>query len=248
MATFRITFCLFLIFVFTPILFADVIFEDGQSHIIDDYTYWTDFITLDQNVINVPGTHIELNPFGAVGDILLSNNSTANINFNASVGGRLVASDNSFVNINGGHIGWEVAASRNGQVIINGCYGLSGLEAHQNGKIYINGSNLKVTDLDGNVTDLKEGDKLSDFSTLVEWRPNDRVSDYHTGTVTGVLSDGSILNDDFRIWNQGFYEGTADIIIIPEPTSLAIFGFGSLLLRKRKMAVPGGKRMVTLGT
>ncbi len=50
------------------------------------------------------------------------------------------------------------------------------------------------------------------------------------GTVTGLLQDGTSMNNTFYI-----SEATnADIIFVPEPMTLVLLSFGGLFLRSRK--------------
>ncbi len=48
-----------------------------------------------------------------------------------------------------------------------------------------------------------------------------------TGTMTGILADGNILNSTFYIADE------ADILIIPEPTSFVLLALGALFIQKR---------------
>lgn len=51
------------------------------------------------------------------------------------------------------------------------------------------------------------------------------------GRITGQLQDGSLLDNTFTI---SILNSNADIIVIPEPATLSLLAFGSILvLRKR---------------
>lgn len=53
----------------------------------------------------------------------------------------------------------------------------------------------------------------------------------YTGTITGVLSDGSSLECTFGIMNDENGVSNANIYLIPEPCSLVLLGLG--VLRRR---------------
>ena len=76
------------------------------------------------------------------------------------------------------------------------------------------------------------GDRLSDYATFVE---NGNTDFLAGSSISGILADGTVLDIPYSIFNMGTREGMADIIIIPEPTSILFFSLGALtLLRKRK--------------
>ena len=58
----------------------------------------------------------------------------------------------------------------------------------------------------------------------------DLASNYaFTGTVTGTLANGDILNNDFTITSS-----FADITFIPEPATLLLLGLGAVIVRSKK--------------
>ena len=92
---------------------------------------------------------------------------------------------------------------------------LNGFNVYENGVIYIVGSNFQV-----NGQPISFGDKLSNYGL--------------SGTISGVLTDGSSFNNTFVIHNTGNFAGTADIVVIPEPATLSLLAIGALFSRKRK--------------
>jgi len=228
------------------LLLADIVsINDGMSHTINDYTYLLDTVWLDYPMVipNFPGTHVDLAAGGVVTTLVAHNNATISVTGGTAMG-NLVATGSSQVSMICGDVGGGISAYRNASVTIAG--GMvtfdmrPDLRTNYNGTIYLEGSDFEVTDLNGNTTILSNGNKLSDFASLVEWRPEGDIWDYYTGTITGTLVNGTILNSEFNISNTGFYEGTADIVIIPEPATVMLLGLGSLaLLRKRRHAGQG---------
>lgn len=100
-----------------------------------------------------------------------------------------------------------------------------------NGVIFLDGSGFEITDLNGVTTALSIGDRLSDYASYVDQPYSD---DYLTGRITGTLADGSILDNQFNLLNLGSQAGTADIIIIPEPATMALLAVGALALARKR--------------
>ena len=158
-------------------------------------------------------------------DSYLYAHHNSQVNISDGSKGYLGAFQDSKVNISGGSVVGQLIVDDNSTVnIIGGTVG-GILYTYLNGIIYLNGTGFAV-----NATPLVNGAKLSEFGTLIE----NGDLDYYTGTITGTLADGVDLDNTFEIYNTGTYEGIADIIIIPEPTTLLLFGLGGLALRKRK--------------
>ena len=182
-------------------------FNDGGTFTIDN-TYHDSGtgVRLDFNTINTPGTHLDLIG-GNIFSFIAFNNSTMTMT-GGSIALDLLASDNSIVTVSGGDIGHIIVA-------------------FYNSTIYLDGTNFQIDD-----QTLSYGDKLSDFVPLVI--SSDGTRDLFKGNITGTLADGTALDNKFYIHNKGIYEGNGDIIIIPEPCSLALLSLGGLLLRRRK--------------
>ncbi|MHC4212830.1 MAG: PEP-CTERM sorting domain-containing protein [Planctomycetota bacterium] len=219
--------------------------KDGQSHTINDNTYQeTDtHLRLDYGLINTPGTHVDLVNGGTVGGSIQAYND-ASLNMSGGfVGGGVHALDTTNITISDGHIWYNVSAYHNSNITITG--GTAGNQinggsvlAHQNSIITISGGTfneslfattnstiyLEGTGFQVDGHELSYGDALRDFGNENGF--------YLSGFITGTLADGiSQLNNPFNIEA----ESTANIIIIPEPSTLLLLGFGGLaLLRKRR--------------
>jgi hypothetical protein len=88
------------------------------------------------------------------------------------------------------------------------------LVAGGNGKLIINGSNFAIDGtpfVSGQITSILGGD----FSN----EPSRRL--------TGILANGDIINNQFLIGN------TAEIVLVPEPATLLLLGFGMVMLRRK---------------
>ena len=137
------------------------------------------------------------------------------------------ATEYSNVNISGGIFGGRITVLNDSIATVSGG-SMPALRTRHNGIIRLEGTGFEV---DG--VPLENGDRLSDFGTLVELRSNGDIRDYYKGQISGYLADGSALDIPYYIFNKGFYEGTGDIIIVPEPTSLLLLGLGGIMLRRK---------------
>lgn len=213
---------------------------DGGIYVINDTRYEDDFIRLDYDTVNTPGTSFTLLTGGIIGeDLRAYENSTAIIN-GGTVGGTVGAGGNSIVEIESGIIQGYVYAGGNGLVEINGGSISGKLSSKGEGTIKVTGGVIGgIFDVwhDGIIElygsgfsvggeDLSVGNSLRDYGTL-ELVGGDY---FYTGTITGTLNDGSILNNYFQILEPT----AADIIIIPEPCSLVLLGLGGLVLRRSR--------------
>lgn len=255
--------------------------NNGSAHTISDDIHKHDNIFLDIDVVNNPGTHLDVIDGGNVDGIIANNNSSANI-VNSTVGYAIWANDNSTLSITNGTVGYQLIASDDSVVTItNGTIGdqlsvednsvvnliggvyfeptaigestlnifdgtmehihafhsstvtLSGgtvngiLYATQNATFFLDGTGFSVTS-GGSTTALEYGDRLSDFGSFFE----NGDYDFWKGTITGTLSNGSPLNNEFHIYNMGANAGIGDIVVIPEPSTFSLFSLVGLMLRK----------------
>ncbi len=178
-------------FVVQPILIAnDIYINDGGTYVINDSTYQNDSIILDDTPESPywPGTHIKLIDAGVIGMDLLAFNYSIITMPRGTIGGNIYTHDDTRTNVYGGNFG--------------------SLHTYNNAFIHLGGSNFEV-----NGQSLSDGDKLSDYGTLIEEGQDPNVTDYYTGTIIGTLADGSAINSEFRIYKIGKYQGISDIYI-----------------------------------
>jgi hypothetical protein len=222
----------------TPAALAtNVYFDDGQIHLINNHTYQSDYIWLDNYIFNDPGTHLELVNGGKIWFILPYNKSTVTIN-GGFLGGSNAAIDtagDNIVRINGGTIIGDIAANNNSRIYVSGgslnddiyAYDTGIVEvrggsvggvygAFNSGTIYLYGSDFQI----GGQT-LSYGDSLRDYGTL------STNQNYFKGIITGTLQNGSAINNSFLISART----NADIIVIPEPATVLLLGLGAAVLR-----------------
>jgi hypothetical protein len=154
---------------------------------------------------------------GTIGGIWAGYSSTVKVR-NGTIIGDIEPWGNSKIEIIGGSIGGDVESWGNSIVEVSGGTVGTWLQAYGNGTIYLDGSEFNI-----NGQNLSFGDSLRDYGTIGEGTIN--------GIVIGTLQDGSALNNYFTIQADSL---NADIIIIPEPTNLLLFGLGSLWLRKKR--------------
>jgi len=157
----------------------------------------------------------------------LTDNASATIN-SGSIEEDLVAFKNSSINMSGGSVGDSLFAVDYSTITMSGGSVGGLIRINSNGTIYLDGTGFEV-----NGNPLVYGDKLSDFGNFFEDRVGGNIYDYYGGTITGTLANGDALNSVFKISNIGYYEGTGDIIVTPEPTTLLLLGLGAVMVRRR---------------
>jgi len=157
---------------------------------------------------------------GTINSFTASNNATTTINDGTL--NSLTSISFGMININGGSFLWDVGVGLNGNIMITGGSFGRYLNVNQEGMIYLDGIGFEV-----NGQALSYGDKVSAFAT---YTPG--TIGYYSGVITGTLSDGSLLNNQFQIY--GDYGATGDIVIVPEPVTVMLLGLGGLIIRQKK--------------
>ncbi len=226
-----------------PVAMAVIVWNDGLTHIID--ADLNDWVYLDYDIVTPPspGTHVDIVDGGEVDLARAYNRSSitmtggtvvshlqavghSSIIFSGgTVGGTVQANNNGTISMTGGHSVKRVQAGGEGVVTVSGGSVEGSLNVYYDGTIYLDGTDFMVDGIE-----LANGDKLSDFAPLVESGGHY----YYISTITGILADNSPLSTHFVIANTGFYAGTANIYIIPEPGTVLLLGFGGMALSRRR--------------
>ncbi len=213
----------------TPTLAVDL--NDGGYYFVDDNRYPED-VFLDDGVINNPGTHLELTTNGLInGYIIGFNYSKVTVSGGSTSGVWLT--DNSTATLSTGDIGGSIIANGTSEITINEVTTYNDIEAKDFSQITMNGGGLgghmkTFTDgfiyLHGNFSVdgqlLGNGDSLRDYGTVY----SDGDGEWLTGTITGRLSDGSVVNNEFHVMTLSNYGPwpNGDIIITQSLPALTI--------------------------
>lgn len=132
------------------------------------------------------------------------------------------AADESSFNMHGGDV-YGILATKHGEFNLRGGTIATLLVTRENATVYVYGSGFEVTTTNGTLP-LSYGDRLSDYGILA----NDSLNNYLTGTLSGILEDGTGINNVFNIYD------TSDIVIVPEPISLLVLALGGAAVLRRK--------------
>jgi len=183
------------------------VYINGGTHVFDDATYENDRVYLGierpsessepfvANYSSGTPAYVDLVDGGRVGWLSAYNNSFIKMT-GGEVMHELMADNESIIDMSDGTVGGSFVAQNWATILMTGGTVGDMLEVPQNGKINLYGTNFEMTDLNGITTTLSPGDKLSDFGTLVSgWGQ----TPYYTGTITGTLSYGTVLNNTFKI-------------------------------------------------
>jgi len=204
---------------------ADIHYNDGFTYVIEntinepvrvDYEVpgvSTKVILKDGGYINNFLYTYEDSLFDIVGGVLVYDclsYGNSEVSFSGGlIGNGLYAFDNSKISLRGGENYGSMRAYGNSQVTFSGGVIGNYIAVNENSQITISGSNFAIND-----TPVGFGQYFA--------------ADFASGHITGILQNGDTLSNNFNITYD------ASIILIPEPTTLALLGLGGLALTKRK--------------
>lgn len=206
---------LLLFFILAITTYGDVYYDDAQSHVISNKMSGT--VYLDSKINSNPGTTIELVENGDI-FFLKSYNYSSVINNGGTIFSVETYNQSTLI-INSGSIGWRAAVNDNSELHIYGGDLGEWINAYDSGIIYLYGSNFTI-----NGTILQSGDSLRDYAELDYW------GDYYHDFISGIWNNGTPFFTGFNIERIT----DADIIVIPEPATMLLLGFGGVLIHCRK--------------
>jgi len=182
-----------------------LILDDGGVHTIDyqlDDNVWVEDSPLDEF------TTLNIVDGGIIRDwVNVFDYSQVNMS-GGSIGFDLFTWDTSHAVISDGLIASDLNTFDNSEVIIFGGTIEGGLNIQSNSQVTIFGTNFAINGFP------------VDYGTYTS-------TDYISGILTGTLSNGDLMNNEFGIAND------ASITLVPEPTTLMLIGIGVLYLRRR---------------
>lgn len=149
--------------------------------------------------------------YGGVVDDGITTSNNAKFYLYGGSGWTLRSIHNSEIHMDGGYISYSIEARDTSTVYMSGGSIGYNLIARHESTIYLVGTDFSI----GSIS-LECGDRLSDFA--------------NSGTIHGILRDGTPLNNFYKIDNPGF----SDIVIIPEPVSFSLLALGMVLLGSKK--------------
>ena len=140
----------------------------------------------------------------------------------------LDAGDWSKVSVYGGYVNGDLIAVNTSSVMISGGTVKGDLDARHRTHVTINGGRIKgKIYAEDRSTITIEGFDFAINGESVNYGQY-FATDFTSGRLTGTLAKGNLLNNNFYIYDD------SKIVLIPEPSIILLFTFGSLLLRKRK--------------
>ena len=190
-----------------------LILNDGGVHTVD----WTidDWVSVEDSSEG-DFTTLNLVEGGEISDWLnVFDYSQVNMS-GGSIGFVLFTWDNSQADLSGGSVAVDLYATDYSQVEIRGGSIGEIISAREYSQITIFGSNFAVDSIPVGYGPITEG-TVNELGML-------------TGTLTGTLLNGDLLNNAFDI------DPDASIILVPEPTTLLLVGLGALWLRRKIIA------------
>jgi len=188
-----------------------LILNDGGVHTVD----WTidEAVWVEDSPTDDPTT-LNLIDGGEIVDWLnVFDYSVANI-YGGSIGFELHTYDFSQATISAGSIAYDLMAFHDSRVSIYGGTIGDGVLARDFGEITIYGSSFMVDGIPVGYGPITTG-TINELGML-------------TGTLTGTLDSGELINNDFNI------DPDASIFLVPEPATLLLIGLGTWFLRRNR--------------
>jgi hypothetical protein len=178
------------------------------------------FVRLD-SILNVSGGKIENLEAGNNSQVTMTNG------YISTIDGR---GDYNWITVSGGSVGHLVNNSASHMIISGGQISTavnSIIYAHDNSLMEISGGAINGEfQLDQNAQVTFEGDNFAIDGVPVAYGQY-YASDYASGLITGTLSKGDALSNQFSIYDN------ASIIFVPEPATLLLLGLGGLILTRK---------------
>jgi hypothetical protein len=214
-----------------------LLFDESTFNMIDGHV--NTFVNWEKSTSNLSGGYID---FLQAADGMSNNGigyQTVNVSGNITIGGLKIGS-NALANINDGQInsifcegdskinlysGTTTSNIKVGGNSLMNIYGgkiensINNIRTEQNSSLIFHGSNFYVN---GNLMNYGESARL--YGNLVTYSNGVSVL---MGTLTGILSNGDILDTSFKIYD------TSDITFVPEPATIFLLGIGGLFLRRK---------------
>lgn len=207
------------LFMCTPKSLGVIYFDDGKTHNVD-YEISGEVDVYD-SLGGIP-TVLNLLTGGAIrhGGLGVHDNSRATID-GGSIEFDLDTFGSSQVAFSQGLIGISLRANNNSQVTIFGGEIVWNLKAKADSRISLYGGSI------GNILTAEDTSIITVYGSNFNYGPGE-IPD-RTGTLTGILSNGDPINNDFYISTN------ASIVLVPEPSTLLLVVLGAVLIRKRKI-------------
>ena len=218
---------------------AIIIYDDGGVHTIDSFigdgVEVYDSTTGDFTTVNVVSGGLIKAPLTGYGYLAGYDNSRIKLD-GGRVENNLVGWDNAQIEVSGGEVGDHVIAYDDSYLDLSGGSALgalvligdstatlsgttigTALQLENNSHLTIWGSNFAIDGVSVGYGDIiNTGEYVEPFYGVT----------YSMGTLTGILDNGNIINNTYRIYQNSY------MTLIPEPATLSLLLFGGVMLRR----------------